>query len=493
MRILCATLLLVFVSCHTDPLADEIQGKNKKDPAENSSNNGATSGSGDAGGTASPDTGSSSGGTSGTTSSGTGGGAASPTGPQPAGPIAEDSFFIGSVSEDTTSDLSFWETNKTISARYIYINGGFEFGWRTWGSQDGDRAKNYIRNSHDLGMTPVFVYYQIPGTGDGLDNATQHIQDPAYMTAYFQDLKFFLDIVKQEGGDQSVGIVLEPDTIGYMMQLSGKQPGAITAQTNAAYSSGVLKNTDPTFPDTLTGLVTAINYIIQKYAPNALFGWMFNVWASPGIHHSIPGNGICHMTDSLGIAAGRQAIRDEAQEVAKYYKEAGVLEYGATWIFLDKFGLDGAGFVCNDPENNPSACPWLWNSDHWNNYVTYAEKLHTELVTPVVLWQIPVGHLNDAQGTFPVLTNTTRHYEDSAPTFILGDTFRVHTQARSNYFGNVADPKTHVNGDQITIESHIPEMKAAGIGGVLFGAGVGESTDFDSDGGWWIAKVKDLM
>jgi hypothetical protein len=66
-----------------------------------------------------------------------------------------------------------------------------------------------------------------------------------------------------------------------MMQLSGRQPHEITAQVSAAYAAGVLDaSVDPAFPDTLTGLVRAINYLIARDAPNAAFGWPFNLWAS---------------------------------------------------------------------------------------------------------------------------------------------------------------------------------------------------------------------
>ena len=429
--------------------------------------------------------------------------------PLPSGAVAsslDNQFFIGSVSEDSSSDLNFWRayaanpnTTRQIAARYIYINGGFTGGWRTWGSADGDRAINYIRNSIAMGMMPFFVYYQIPGAnGEGYALDLSNIQSSTYLRDYFLDLKFFLDIVKREGGTKEVGIDLEPDFIGYMMQLGHLRPAQISAAVQAAYASHVLdSSSDPAFPNTLAGLVQAINYTIRKYAPNARFGWEINLWASPGIHHEIPTSGLCRISDTLGIAAGKQAVRDEVKEIALYYKEAGILTNGAKWVFLDKYGLDGTGNYCSDPNHNPSACIWFWNSDHWNNYVTFIDELRIDLQFPVVLWQIPVGHLNNSTAinpatgrTFPPLGDVVRSHEDSAPDFIFGDSFQTSTTERFNYFGNVSDSKTTKSGNTITIGSHINELVQAGAVGVLFGAGVGISTDFDSDNNWWITKVQ---
>ncbi len=105
------------------------------------------------------------------------------------------------------------------------------------------------------------------------------------------------------------------------------------AQTDAVYSSGVLvKGVDPTFPNTLRGLVEAINYTISKYQPNAVFGWQFNLWASPAggfTNAGITGKGIVRLTDTLGLAKGRNAIYNEAKAIANYYVSAGILTHGA--------------------------------------------------------------------------------------------------------------------------------------------------------------------
>ncbi|WP_145176739.1 glycosyl hydrolase family 8 [Gimesia aquarii] len=423
-------------------------------------------------------------------------------------PGLPDYVTIGSVSEDTTGDLAFWQdfdssdplTNKYVDSRYIYLNGGPISGWRSW---DPDRVHSYLRESLKLGMIPQFVYYNIPDAGESYTTNLEHINSLSYMENYFRDLKFVLDTIRTEAGDELVQMILEPDFIGYLMQNADAPASAISAMTSAAYSSGVLQaGVDPQFDNSAAGLIQAINYTISSYAPNVEFGWQFNLWASPGIETPIPITGIVHLTDTLGINAGRAAIAREAELIAQYYMDAGVLSYGADFISLDKYGLDAGAE--NGAASNPEASTWFWNNDHWHNYLLIVQTLTETTDREMVLWQIPVGHINnslaqnpyDANGVFDPLTNTTRQYEDSAPTFFLGDTFTA-TGDRLDYFSSndFGDDKLTVSGNTITWGSHIEEARAAGVRQILFGAGVGISTDSigsePTDDYWWITKVQE--
>ena len=285
-------------------------------------------------------------------------------------PGLPDYVTIGSVSEDTTGDLAFWQdfdssdplTNKYVDSRYIYLNGGPISGWRSW---DPDRVSSYIRESMKLGMIPQFVYYNIPDGGESYTTNLEHISSQSYMESYFRDLKFALDTIRTEAGDELVQMILEPDFIGYLMQNAGVSASEILAMTSAAYSSGVLQQgVDPQFDNSVTGLIQAINYTISTYAPNVEFGWQFNLWASPGIETPIPGTGIVHLTDTMGVEAGRAAIAREAELIAEYYMDAGILSYGAGFISLDKYGLDAG--AQNGAAGNPEASTWFWNNDHWH-------------------------------------------------------------------------------------------------------------------------------
>lgn len=414
---------------------------------------------------------------------------------------------LGQVSEDTTADLNFWkdidcdDTNKRCDIRYIYINGGPINGWRKWTTIDGERAKKYITESLKLGMIPYFVYYNIPADAESYEVDIAHINDTAYMEAYYKDLKFLLDICNEYAKDEQVGIVLEPDFIGYLMQQSQKRPTQIVANgVGGVYTSGVLDRAkDPVFDNTVTGLIESINYVISKYGKNVTFGWQFNTWgySEPGT----PGIGLMHATETMGYAAGREFIKTGAIETAKYYMEAGILSNGADFISIDKYGLDG-GYEPGAPAN-PAKSKWLWNADLWNNYLFYTKTLHETTKFPVTLWQIPVGRLNGSQeqnpytgGKFPDLTNVAGNYEDSAPVYFFGDTFNPGSPERMEHFSKneANDPKITVNGNCVTYGSHMEEVKAAGVTAILFGAGVNASTDAvgdpPTDAYWWITKAQ---
>lgn len=413
---------------------------------------------------------------------------------------------IGQVSEDREEDLNFWKdidddyTNKRTDIRYIYMNGGPFSGWRSWTTEDGARAKTYITESLKMGMIPFFVYYNIPDNEESYETDLKHINDKEYMEAYYKDLKFLLDICKEYGGDETIGMVFEPDFLGYMMQQSGKKPEEISALVDAAYSSGILeKGKDPDFGNNVKGLVESINYIVDKYYKEAYYGWQFNIWSysSP----EIPNQGLLHKTESLGWEAGREFIKQVAKETADYYYSAGITSYGADFISIDKYGLDGAfeDGAADDPEKSK----WFWNADIWDNYLLYTEILHKETELPVVLWQIPVGHINGSDSKSPYtgeafkeLENKPGLYEDSATTYFFGDTFTAGNENRLKYFSKneANDSKLKVSGDKITWGGHIEEAKKAGIVSILFGAGVGASTDAvgspPTDDYFWITKAQ---
>lgn len=370
---------------------------------------------------------------------------------------------------------------------------------------DGFRVTSYIRESLKLGMVPFLVYYNIPDGGESYFIDKQHIESLDYMEGYFTDLKFALELAAKEAGDELVGFLLEPDFLGYFAQNDGR-PQDIFASTDAAYSSGALeRGIDPDFPNTLAGLVEAINYTIRKHMPSAYFGWQFNLWASPagGFTNTIPGNGIVHLSDTLGITAGRTAIINESGAITDYYIDAGVLTQGADFVSIDKYGLDAGAEGKSD---DPSTATWFWNAVHWTNYLTFVSVMHEKTQLPVILWQIPVGRINESQafspyhsdGKFPILENVATRYEDSAPTYFFGDTF-ITDGNRFTHFtqedGGISDVSS--NGQQITWGPHIDLARDSGVTAILFGAGVGISTDGvgspPTDDYWWITKVQEYF
>ncbi len=209
-----------------------------------------------------------------------------------------------------------------------------------------------------------------------------------------------------------------------------------------------------------------------------------------------------HQTELLGsIPNGRQAIYSEATAITNFYLEAGIATNGASFVSIDKYGLDATGF-----EASAAAAPadsyWFWNNDLWQNYLTFVKAMHDTTHLPVIVWQIPVGHINTTRlvnpysstQVFPDLTNKNRKLEDSAPVFFLGDTFAT-TGARYTYFSaNLGhDSKVTSDGTSITWGPHVSDAASAGVMSVLFGAGVGASTSgagAPTDSYWWITNAQ---
>jgi len=383
------------------------------------------------------------------------------------GPVA-----LGSVSDDSVSNVAFWEDHVPgrkgcrMDIRYIYLNGGPFEGWATW----GERVKNYTKNSLAWGMIPFFVFYNIPDGDENYDIDLAHVKNFYYMKGYYRNLNLFLRQAKKVMQGELYGVVLEPDFLGYMQKDSGKQPSEIT-----------------TADGTLVDTVTKINQTIVKErfgGQNILFGWQLNLWADPVNYEP----GVIRITDRDGWVAGREKIVQAATNTVNYATAAGVLSYGADFLSIDKYGLDAAG-VTSPPYNpdNPSASVWFWNNDHWMNYLLYVNTLSQVSGKNIVLWQLPVGHINKSTAIsvrtkkrFPDLADTTNKYEDSSTTFFLGDKFDASGSGatRLNYFSQnqALDPTLQVSGNLVTWGRHLEILPQYGVISAMFGAGIGIST-----------------
>ncbi|MFN0202751.1 MAG: T9SS type A sorting domain-containing protein [Bacteroidia bacterium] len=406
---------------------------------------------------------------------------------------------IGSVSEDLTGDLAFWKdidtdaTNKAMDIRYIYINGGAIGGWQSWGP---DRPAKFARESIRHGLIPFFVYYNIPDNGESYLLDLAHAQDVTYMTAYYQDLNNFMDSVQTVMNGDLYGIILEPDFLGYMQQ---------NAVPNNPYliPTAVGETTIANNAGNIATLVHRINKTIatKRNAGHKIFyGWQLNLWAY-GNHAG--SKGILRKSDNLNLDAAKYLIGLTAKEMTAYGMNAGILSHGADFISIDKYGLDAMG-QNNTP--NPSDCTWFFNNDHWNNYLLYVNQMYKISGKPVILWQLPVGRINESlYGSaytgqpYEDMDNTPTKYEDSSTDFFLGDGFLPMSIDRINYFteNKYNDPKMYYAPGSGIVHwgNHLQETKNAGVISALFGAGVNASTDGvgnpPSDNYFWIQKVQD--
>lgn len=402
---------------------------------------------------------------------------------------------VASVSEDSEPDLSFWKDiqpglkNKAADLRYIYINGGPFTGWTVW---DPDRPEHFATESLRHGLIPFFVFYNIPDSVEDYIIDSAHVNDPAYMTAYFQNLNRFLEKTQSVMQGELFGVILEPDFLGYI-----KKDGHHSAPDH--FVTCVASDTIAPGAGNVRTLVERINHTInlkKQQGYNVIFGWQFNLWATPfnGV------NNIIRATDNMGYVLGRKAVRWSAEQTTLFGIQAGVLSHSASFLSIDKYGLDAGHLDTLDPANNT----WFFNNDHWYNYLCFANTIRETSGYPVILWQLPIGHINSTTTIsaytgqqFEPLDNTERHYEDSTPDFFLGDSFVAENDFRINYFSQNIwhDTALAVHADTITLGRHMKATAEAGVVSAMFGAGVGLSTSGignpPTDQYFWIQKVQE--
>lgn len=410
-------------------------------------------------------------------------------------PGMPDYLSVASVSEDTDPDLAFWKDvepglkNKAMDIRYIYINGGPFAGWTAW---DPERPEKFATESLRHGLIPFFVFYNIPDSIENFSRDSAHVVDPVYMTAYFENLNLFLDKAQSVMQGELFGVILEPDFLGYIKQESH-------ASSPDQFITCVAPDTIAVGAGNIQTLVERINHTIQQKKQqgyNVVFGWQMNLWATPfeGV------NNLIRATDDLGHSLGRKAVRWSSEQTTLFGIDAGILSNTASFISIDKYGLDAMG---HQDTLDPSKSTWFFNNDHWFNYLYFAQTIYETSGYPVVLWQLPIGHINATTtisaytgAPFEPLNNTEKHYEDSTPDFFLGDTFVVENDLRLNYFSQniYHDSTMAVHGDTITWGRHMNATRQSGVVTVMFGAGVGASTtgigNPPADQYFWIQKVQ---
>jgi hypothetical protein len=406
---------------------------------------------------------------------------------------------LGTVSEDVDKIFNIFGSYPTLfDVRYIYLNGGpGDYGWRyNYTSKElnkapeGERASKYLRYSKAYNITPCFVYYNINGGSDSYWSIQKNIIDPVFINKYKEDIIALCSIINAEYTNKEVHIILEPDFIGYYMQNS--------IDTTVWPFKSIDPNSIPAIPvidsfdKNLPGLIASIVELFRRNCSYLKIGWQINVWGSLYSGKTIPGGrGLIPVTDSVGLNNGLNLILDEAIEIGNYYKACGI-EYKCDFFSVDKYGLDG-GYE----HKSPNQSLWLWNHDLWLNYISYCKKL-VQVLTPMycVLWQMPVGHIIDANEK--VINNTYSKYEDTSGSFFLGH--KMMKPVDSYYLKNEYKSNLVIeDGTSVEWKPYFHLLEQDKIYCLLMGAGVGDSTrgvpssvgDI-SDGEWFLQNCKKI-
>src|SRR5262249_13312031 len=162
--------------------------------------------------------------------------------------------------------------------RYQYLSGGVNTGsgWATW-RPDGSLVADYIQESVDNGIVPVFTYYMMlqsaPGNALGEPAGDfANLANVATMTAYYAALKRLFQLAGAFS-NRLVVVPVEPDLWGHVQQRYGDDPaaaGAAVASTGLAELVGL--------SDTVPGFAGAIARLRDAYAPNVALAYHPSSW-----------------------------------------------------------------------------------------------------------------------------------------------------------------------------------------------------------------------
>jgi hypothetical protein len=304
---------------------------------------------------------------------------------------------------DAPGGAAAMKANAPFAFRYQYLAGGANTGsgWATWNT-NGDFARFYIQDSAANGIIPVFTYYMLlqstPGGGSESNAVFTNLNNTATMTAYFNDLKLFF----QKAGafpSQRVVLHVEPDFWGYMEQRSTNDDArtvpARVAETGLPELAGL--------PGNVSGFARAVLKLRDAYAPNVVLGYHISVWGTNiDIALSNPSDA---MVDTLAARA------------AAFYTS---LTANFDIAFAEFSDRDSGfyQFVYGD-----SGRSW-WDAEDFRRSTRFLGGFSTAAGKRIVMWQIPLGNTK-----MRAQNNTTGHYQDNRPEWLLDDPLRTHLAA----------------------------------------------------------------
>jgi hypothetical protein len=304
---------------------------------------------------------------------------------------------------DSPGGAAAMKSTTAFKFRYQYLAGGANTGsgWATWNA-NGDFATFYIQDSIANGIIPVFTYYMMlqstPGGGSESNADSTNLQNTSTMTAYYNDAKLFF----QKAGafpTQPVVLHVEPDLWGYMEQLATNNNAttvpAKVSETGLSELAGL--------PSNVSGFARAIIKLRDMYAPNVIVAYHISVWGTgTDIALSNPSDAV---VDALGAKA------------AAFYNSLGANFDLAFSEFSDR---DSGYYQYVYGDQGQS---W-WDSEDFRRNVRFLGDFSSATSKRIVMWQIPLGNTK-----MRAESNTTGHYQDNRPEWLLDEPARTHLAA----------------------------------------------------------------
>jgi hypothetical protein len=257
----------------------------------------------------------------------------------------------------------------------------------------------YIEDSVANAIIPVFSYYMLlqstPGGPTDGDAAFTNLNTTATMTAYYNDVKLFM----QKAGafpSQKVVFHVEPDLWGYLQQRA-------TAD-NAATISAKVQETGLSelagLPSNVSGFARAIVKLRNTYAPNVVLGYHLSVW---GTGTDIA---LANPSDAAVDALGTRAAAFYTSLAANFdivFAEFSDRDSG----FYEHVYLDGGAH-------------W-WDAEDFRRNARFLGVVSSATAKRIVMWQIPLGNMKMRSQN-----NNWGHYQDNRPEWLLDEAARTH-------------------------------------------------------------------
>lgn len=238
----------------------------------------------------------------------------------------------------------------------------------------------------------------------------------------------------------------------------------------------------PTFENNFKGWIQATNWAVKTFGPDISFGWQSNVWSGGSanwVHQDL---------------SAQQVADNYSAPVADLWNALGVYNgtYRPDFVVFDKYERDAASEV---------GIGYLWNQRDITNYMNFTKSISDKLGNyPVMLWQIPGGHMQLTSGDI----DTRENHASTEPDYFFGDSKLLPDLSNVKpYFLNLAMPidpykttsvKTYLtqNGQDWT-KSHMDIAKNSRVFSILWGGG--DTTSIGKvgadDNGWLAGKVID--
>jgi hypothetical protein len=317
-------------------------------------------------------------------------------------------------------------------------NGGTGCGW--WGcwqydhNPPGQYVSGFVSKCESASppQIPMFTYYQINSLylmmGGSGDGSGE-----VTMTANNQPAmtRYFADwrFMLQQIGQKVAILHIEPDFWGFAEQYATTH--GMTATTLPAAVASANGTDCGAMPNTIAGMGQCMIAMARKYAPHALVGLHASAWST-------------NMDVALNTST-TLSVSGEAAKTAAFL--AACSESSADLVIVETSDRDA------DYNKSIGKNTW-WDATNatlpnFHQHFAWVKALTEALAKPALYWQDPLGNANQ--------NDTKNHWKDN----------------RVQYFF-----------------AHMSELAGAHAIGAAFGAGDGNQTTPESDGGYFVTQAK---